>query len=99
MVAPLLNQYTLLVAGWLRGFRPMQNSNGDTASPCYLLHLMVIFMIALEMAMEYPKMMHFLLCLFVVVFFTFNVFEPGGMILSRWVLGVFISVSTLILTH
>lgn len=69
MVAPLLNQYTLLVTSWLRGLRPMQNSNGDTASPCYLLQLMVICMIALEMAMEYPKMMHFLLFVCLLLFF------------------------------
>ena len=34
----------------LRGFRPMQNSRGDRASPWLILHLMLTFAVGLEMA-------------------------------------------------
>lgn len=38
MVTPLPNQYPyqLFLIIWLRGFRPVQNSNGDSASPWYV---------------------------------------------------------------
>lgn len=34
---------------WLRGFRPMENSCGDRASPRYLLHVMMVCAVGLKL--------------------------------------------------
>lgn len=45
-----INENGVFVMIWLKGFRPMQNSSGDSESPWYMLYLMLIWAIGFKLA-------------------------------------------------